>query len=93
MKLHATIINSIFRQRKQDTDKPQCVFIDLMQINEYFPVNYHLLSFIFDSSAVIRQKDESQNGFSRTRKAVTCAYQWVRNVCFSENLVFLKHPF
>ena len=26
----------------------------------------------------------------------TCAYQWVRNVCFSENLahfVFLKHPF
>ena len=44
VKLHATIINSIFRQRKQDTDKPQCVFIDLMQINEYFPVNYHLLS-------------------------------------------------
>ena len=26
----------------------------------------------------------------------TCAYQWVRNVCFSENLahfVFLRHPF
>ena len=46
VKLHATIFNSIFRQQKQDTDKPQCVFIDLMQINEYFPVNYHLLSCI-----------------------------------------------
>ena len=33
---------------------------------------------------------------SKTSQKRTCAYQDVRNVCFSENLacfVFLKHPF
>ena len=63
-------------------------------------------------SSVIRQKGESQNGCFKKDKARqnfrktnisypltrtrTCAYQGVRNVCFSEILVcfaFLKHPF
>ena len=62
------------------------------------------------NSLVIRQKGESQNGFFKKiarqifRKTIisyplirtcTCAYQGVRNVCFSENacFVFLKYPF
>ena len=61
-------------------------------------------------SLVIRPKGESQNGcFKKTNEAKfsknisyplirtrMCAYQGVRNVCFSENLacfVFVKHPF
>ena len=59
-------------------------------------------------SSVIRQKGKSQNGcFKKTKHAkfsektnisyrLTCAYQRIRNVCFSKNLmgfVFLKHPF
>ena len=67
---------------------------------------YHVVNLI---SLVIRQKGKSQNGclkktkhakFSEKRTFLThcrtCAYQGVRNVCFSENLacfVFLKHPF
>ena len=57
------------------------------------------------SSLVIRQKRESQTKTSNFPKnehflppdsTRTCAYQGVRNACFSENLmgfVFLKHPF
>ena len=58
--------------------------------------------------SVIRQKGESQNGcFNQAKRAKIpkkqtfltlrlCAYQEVRNVCFSEILAcfaLLKHPF
>ena len=60
----------------------------------------------FSFTSVIGQKDEFHNGcFKKTEHAkfsekrtfltITCAYQGVRNVRFSENLtwfVFLKHP-
>ena len=59
-----------------------------------------------DTSSVIGQKGESQNGCFKKTKHVKfpekrtfltpCLYQGVRNVRFSENLtcfVFLKHPF
>ena len=61
------------------------------------------------NSSVIRQKGESQNGGKRKAKHVkfsekpyplirtrTCAYQGVRNVCFSKSLAcfaFLLPPF
>ena len=71
-----------------------------------------LNNILIANSAVIRQKSESQNRcFKKTKHAkfsekrtfltpwyahVTCAYQGIRNVRFSENLVcfvFLKHLF
>ena len=61
------------------------------------------------NSSVIRQKGESQKGGNKKAKHVkfsekpyplirkrTCAYQGVRNVCFSKNLAcfaFLLPPF
>ena len=65
----------------------------------------------YTNSSVIREKGESQNRCFKKRKhtkffekkifftpwyPLTCAYQGVRNVCFSENLmcsVLLKHQF
>ena len=69
----------------------------------------HRISFLETNiSSVIRQKGESLNGcFKKAKHAKisgeqtfltirACAYQGVRNVCFSEILAcftFLKHPF